>query len=92
MYPAECGEQLGRGPSKIGSSKSLVLRTFSGDGTLLDSSLPVSLTLWDTPALFTPPLPLPQNFGNDLQKKNPNEGVQAHVGQGAHGGSAKVSA
>ena len=59
MYPAECGEQLGRDPSKIGSSKSLVLKSFSGEGTLWDSSLPVSLTLWDTPALFTPPLPLP---------------------------------
>ena len=60
MYPAECGEQLGTDPSKIGSSKSLVLKSFSGEGTLWDSSLPVSLTLWDTPALFTPPLPLPQ--------------------------------
>ena len=60
MYPAECGEQLGRVPSKIGSSKSLVLKSFSGEGTLWDSSLPVSLTLWDTPALSTPPLPLPQ--------------------------------
>ena len=60
MYPTECGEQLGTDPSKIGSSKSLVLKSFSGEGTLWDSSLPVSLTLWDTPALFTPPLPLPQ--------------------------------
>ena len=57
MYPAECGEQLGTDPSKIGSSKSLVLKSFSVEGTLWDSSLPVSLTLWDTPALFTPPLP-----------------------------------
>ena len=47
-------------PSKIGSSKSLVLKSFSGEGTLWDSSLPVSLILWDTPALFTPPLPLLQ--------------------------------
>ena len=61
VYPAECGEQLGTDPSKIGSSKSLVLKGFSGEGTLWDSSLPVSLTLWDTPALFTPPLPLPQS-------------------------------
>ena len=29
--------------------------------TFWDSSLLVSLTLWDTPVLFTPPLPLPQN-------------------------------
>ena len=60
VYPTECGEQLGTDPSKIGSSKSLVLKGFSGEGTLWDSSLPVSLTLWDTPALFTPPLPLPR--------------------------------
>ena len=59
VYPAECGEQLGTDPSKIGSSKSVVLKSFSGEATLWDSSLPVSLTLWDTPALFTPPLPLP---------------------------------
>ena len=59
VYPAECGEQLRTDPSKIGSSKSLVLKSFSGEGTLWDSSLPVSLTLWDTPAFFTPPLPLP---------------------------------
>ena len=26
VHPAECGEQLGRDPSKIGSSKSLVLK------------------------------------------------------------------
>ena len=50
VYPAECGEQLGRDPWKIGSSKSLVLKSFSGEGTLWDSSLPVS----------PPPLPLPQ--------------------------------
>ena len=60
VYPAECGEQLGRDPSKIGCSKSLVLKGFSREGTLWDSSPPVSLTLWDAPALFTPPLPLPQ--------------------------------
>ena len=60
VYPAECGEQLGTDPSKIGSSQSLVLKSFSGEGTLWDSSLPISLTLWDTRALFAPPLPLPQ--------------------------------
>ena len=42
------------------SSISLVLKSFSGEGTLWDSSLPVSLTLWDTLALFTP-FPSPQN-------------------------------
>ena len=61
VYPAECGEQLGTDPSKFGSSKSLVLKSLPGEGTLWDSSLPVSLTLWDTPALFTPPLPLRQD-------------------------------
>ena len=30
--------------------------------TFWDSSLLVSLTLWDTPVLFTPPLPLPQHM------------------------------
>ena len=59
VYPTECGEQLGRDPSKNGSSKSLVLKSLSGEGTLWDSSLPVALTLWDTPVLCTPPLPLP---------------------------------
>ena len=66
MYPAECGEQLGRDPSKFGSSNSLVLKSFSREGTLWDSSLLVTLTLWDTPVLFTPPLPLPQVFRIDL--------------------------
>ena len=45
VYPTECGEELGTDPSKIGSSKSLILKSFSGEGTLWDSSLPVSLTL-----------------------------------------------
>ena len=61
MYPAECGEQLGRDTSEIGSSKSLVLKRFWREGTLWDSSLPVSLTLWDTAALFTPPLSSPKS-------------------------------
>ena len=34
---------------------------FSGEGTLWDSSLPVSLSLWDTPALFTPHFPSPKS-------------------------------
>ena len=61
MYPAECGEQLGRDPLKFGSSESLVLKSFSGGGAHWDSSLLVSLTLWGKPVLFTPPLALPQN-------------------------------
>ena len=66
MYPAERGEQLGRDPQKIGSSKSLVLKSFWVERTLWDLSLPVSLTPWDTPALFTPPLPLPQKANGRL--------------------------
>ena len=58
VYATECGEQLGRDPSENGSSKSLVLKSFSREGTLWDSSLLVALTLWDTPVLCTPPLPL----------------------------------
>ena len=58
VYPAESGEQLGRDPSKNGTSKFLVLESFSFEGTLWDSSLPVAITLWDTPVLCTPLLPL----------------------------------
>ena len=58
VYPAECGEQLGRHLSKYGSSRSLVLKSLGGgEGTPWDSSLFVALTLWDTPVLSTPPLP-----------------------------------
>ena len=39
-----------------------------GKGALWDSSLPVSLTLWDTSALFTPPLALPQIFKESARK------------------------
>ena len=55
MYPVECGQQLGRDPAKIGSSKSLVLKSFYGHGTQWDSSLLVSLTLRDTPVIFLRP-------------------------------------
>ena len=63
VYPAECGKQLGRDPSKNGISKSLVLKSFSGEGTLWDSSLPA---LWDTPVLCTPPLPHSQIYHDRL--------------------------
>ena len=43
---------------------------FLWGGTLWDSSLPVSLTLWDTPALFTPPLPLPQVWQKSDEKSD----------------------
>ena len=78
MYPTECGEQLGTDPSKIGSSKSLVLKSFSGEGTLWDSSLPVSLTLWDTPALFTPPLPEPHFIANRVSGHCRFESIRAN--------------
>ena len=48
--------------SQKGSSKSLVLKSFSGERTLWDSSLLVTLTLWDTPVLFYAPLPLSQKW------------------------------
>ena len=44
VYPAECSEQLGRDLEKNGSSKFLVLKSFSGEGKLWDSSLPVTLS------------------------------------------------
>ena len=50
---------LGEIPKKVGSSKSLVSKSFWVERTFWDSSLLVSLTLWDTPILFMPPLPLP---------------------------------
>ena len=41
-----------------------LLKSFSGEGTLWDSSLSVPLMLWDTPVVCTPPLPLSQlGFG-----------------------------
>ena len=46
VYPAECGEQLGTDPSKIGSSKSLVFKEFSwGENTLglVPATLPHTL-------------------------------------------------
>ena len=55
VLPAECSQQLGRAPSKRQSSESLVLRVVSQDGTLCDSSLPVSLTLSDAPHPYFPP-------------------------------------
>ena len=62
MYPAECGEQLGRDCSKFGSSKSFVLKSLLGRAHI-DSSPLVSLTLWDTLVLVTTPLPSPHTHG-----------------------------
>ena len=61
---------IGRDPSKIGSSKSLVLKSFGVERTFWDLSLLVSLTLWDTPVLFTRPLPLPQEIIHDYLQKS----------------------
>ena len=55
VYPAEWGQQLGRDPSKSGSSKSLVLKRFSGEETLWDSSLLVTLTTFYPPPTFSLP-------------------------------------
>ena len=46
VYPAECGEQLGRDPSKIGSSKSQCFEEFFRGGNTLGfvpASLPHTL-------------------------------------------------
>ena len=64
-YPAECSQQLGRDPSKNGSSKFLDLKSASGKNTIWDSALPISLTLSDTPVLCRPPLP-PKNTRKHL--------------------------
>ena len=61
--PWSAANNLGEIPKKSGSSKSLVLKSFWVERTFGDSSLLVSLTLWDTPVLFTPPLPLRPFFG-----------------------------
>ena len=57
---------LGEIPQKIGSSKFLVLKSFWVERTFWDSSLLVSLVLWDTPVLFVPPLPSPNSHSHSL--------------------------
>ena len=64
--PRSAANNLGKIPLKNESSKSLVLKTFSGESTVWDSSLLVSLTLWDTPVLCTPPLPFTQMNKNGV--------------------------
>ena len=81
VYPAECGEQLGRDSSKYGSSTSLVLKSFAGEGTLWDSSLLVALTLWDTP-LYTPTSPLLSI--SELRVAGIRAGKLVHSGGDAH--------
>ena len=60
VYPVECGEKLGRDPQKFGSSKSLVLKSSWAERTFWDSSLLVSLTLWDTLYFLHPHFPSPK--------------------------------
>ena len=60
--PRSAANNLGEFPQKLGAPKLLFWRVFLVERTSWDSSLLVSLTLWDTRALFTPPLPLPQFF------------------------------
>ena len=63
VYPAECGEQLGKEiPKKKGAPNPLFLKSFSEERTLWDSSLPVILTLWDTSVLRAPALLLSQSL------------------------------
>ena len=73
---SECGQQLGRDPSKFRSSRSLVLKGLSGEGALWNSSLPVSLTLWDTPVLCTLPLPFSQTISQYFSKGPKIETIQ----------------
>ena len=58
--PQSGANNLGEIPQKTGAPNPLFLKSFSGERTLWDSSLPIALTLWDTPVLCTPPLPLSQ--------------------------------
>ena len=64
--PRSAANNLGRIPTNW----ELILKSFSGEGTLWESSLLVSLTLWDTPVLCTPPQfsggsdPMFVNLGN----------------------------
>ena len=59
VYPAECGQQLRRDPFKIESSKCLVLKSLSGEGTLPKSSGLI-------------PSSLPRTFGHRCTSYNPN--------------------
>ena len=57
--PRSAANNLGEIPQNLGALNPLFWRVFGGEGTHWDVSLLVSLTLWDTPVLFTPPLPPP---------------------------------
>ena len=59
--PQSAANNLGEIPQKMGAPIPLFLKSFSGERTLWDSSLLVTLTLWDTLVLFAHPLPLSQN-------------------------------
>ena len=54
VYPVECSQQLRRDSSNNGSSNCFL------EGTLWDSSLPISLRLWVSPVVCTHPRPLSQ--------------------------------
>ena len=71
-----------RGSSKDGNSKSFVLMNVSGEGTLWDSALLASLTVWDVPVLLCTPIsPLPEF---SLTEKR--GGVLVRAGRGASAG------
>ena len=65
VYPTECGQQLGRDPSKKWELRipcfELQRRAFSREGTLWDLSLLVFLTLYAC-ALWAPTSLLPRNI------------------------------
>ena len=71
-FHEQCSRQLRTDPWGNGSSKSLVLKSFAGEGTSCDSSVPVSLTLEDTLVVCTTPLPSPLNMIK-IQKPSPNQ-------------------
>ena len=66
VYPAECGEQLGTDPSKIGSSKSLVLKSFFFWGGNTLGLIPASLphTLGYACTFYAPTSPPPKKRGS----------------------------
>ena len=63
------------------------LKSFSGSGTRWDSSLLVSLTLWDTPVRLMPPLPLTPKYPAKFLQNFPPQNLKnrQRASAGAHG-------
>ena len=70
--PRSAANNLGEIPKNLGAPNLLFLKSFRVERTFWDSSLLVSLTLWDTPVLFTPPLPLPKKGPGDTPSDTPS--------------------